>query len=180
MHYYVDGYNLLFRLSWKALDTTLHEARSVLIKEINRHAALLNMHITLVFDAPFSEELSRGHYHNLEIIFTSRGVSADEYLVELLESVQNPRTCTLVTSDRQLARKVKKMGVSLVGVEAWLDSLRKRSNRKRQYVQKPVTKSTTVSKKVQEPIKEGTLPHPGDLQSWERIFEERFRKLTDE
>jgi len=131
MHYYVDGYNLLFKNAWEHTATNLQEARSRLIQELDRHASTLHITLTIVFDAPFqSDELKRGHFRSIEIIFTSKGQSADHYLIEHLQHRRSKTKVIVVTSDKPLARSVKSLGAAVVSVHDFLKSLRKRSQNK--------------------------------------------------
>jgi uncharacterized protein len=131
MHYFIDGYNLLFRTSWKAFHSNLEDARKTLIREIDTYAALLHFTITIVFDAPFqSDELSRSHFRNLEIIFTSKGLTADDYLVDFFSHAKEGTQYTLVTSDKVLSQKVKCLHIKTVRSEDFIDRLRKSSHKK--------------------------------------------------
>jgi len=125
MHYLVDGYNLLFKCSWNHLSTNLEQARSTLIQELDKHASVLNLHLTLVFDAPMqSDELKRGHFNSLEIIFTAKGQTADDYLHDFVAHSQ--KKVVVVTSDKTLARKVKALGAFVESVPDFLIHLRKK------------------------------------------------------
>lgn len=173
VHFYLDGYNLLFRTAWKADYHNLQQARQQLIEEINRHAARLKLTITIVFDAAFAEEVSQGHYQNIEIIFTFRDVSADQYLIDFFSSVQKPRDYTLVTSDKPLARQAKYLGVATIDATVWINQLRRKESKK-SVVQKEAPRRTHVSacKKIVSNC--STLPPLGDIAAWEAIFTSRL------
>lgn len=175
MHYLVDGYNLLFKTAWAG---KLEEARRKLIEELDDHASRLHLHITLVFDAPLqSETLQRGHFRSLEIIFTARGETADDFIANSL-SRHHHRT-TVVTSDKNLARRVKGEGIFVESAHDFLQRLRKKSLKKS--LKTNVKQSPPIQKKEPPPTKKVVtpkgqtgLPDLGDIDAWTAIFEQKY------
>ena len=103
MHYYIDGYNLLFRVLRAGSD--MRKQREEVTLDIERKANCLDLDITLVFDSHYQEDDSaRSHYKSIEIIFTAKGETADEYILQELKESHNPSQHTVVTSDKKLAR----------------------------------------------------------------------------
>lgn len=184
MHYLVDGYNLLFKGAWSHTSPNLEQARSALIQELDKHASLLNLHLTIVFDAPLqSEELRRGHYNSLEIIFTAKGQTADDYLHDFVAHQQNK--VVVVTSDKTLARKVKSLGAYVEGVRDFLSHLRKKSqNRLAKTQKKPLLQRAVppppapIKQSIEAiaPTQQEVLPPLSNIPAWEKIFEEHYHK----
>ncbi len=176
MHYYVDGYNLLFKEAWARSSSSLEEARKTLIKELDSLATQLNLSITVVFDAPFqTEDLKRGHYRSLEIIFTAYGQTADDYLVETLRHLG--KKVLVVTSDRGLRSRVKTMGAEVEGVHDFLVHLRKKSrNKLAKSGQKPLIAKREVPTPAKlevasnEPVDMKNLPALSNVEAWLKIF----------
>lgn len=103
MHYYIDGYNLLFRILRAGDD--VRKQREQITLDIERKVSLLGLDITLVFDSHYQEDDStRSHLNSLEIVFTAAGETADEYILQELKECSNPTQHTVVTSDKKLAR----------------------------------------------------------------------------
>lgn len=103
MHYYIDGYNLLFRIL-KAGDD-VRKQRTKITLEIERKVHLLGLDVTLVFDSHYQEsESTRSHFNSLEIVFTATGETADEFILQELKDSPHPSQHTVVTSDKKLAR----------------------------------------------------------------------------
>ena len=104
MHYYIDGYNWLFRIPKNR--QSLEERRRIFIQEIHKlvldHPSL----VTLVFDSadPSKELSSKGNFKSLEIIFTPKKQTADEYIENAVELSKKPKNITVVTLDRRGAR----------------------------------------------------------------------------
>lgn len=187
MHYYIDGYNLLFRASWHSSKKTLEEQRQALIEMLDREVSLLHLNVTIVFDAPLqTEEWRRSHFRSLEIIFTSRGESADDFLIALFERHVAPKKACLVSSDKRLAAKVKGLGIRAESVEEFLAWLKKRARKKESL---PAPKKAVKEKKsevvveavsnqqVEVDIK--NLPPLSDLVAWEKIFMAQSIKNQD-
>jgi predicted RNA-binding protein with PIN domain len=178
MQYYIDGYNLLFKEAWARSAPSLEEARKRLILELDTLASTLNLSLTIVFDAPFqSDDLRRGHFQSLEIIFTAQGQSADDYLEALAYAYG--KKAHIVTSDRALASKVKANGAHVEGVHHFLINLRKKWQNKRARTKlpppPPVKKEAPpATPKPEKPLDMNNLPPLSDLPAWEQIFLKRL------
>jgi predicted RNA-binding protein with PIN domain len=129
MHYYIDGYNLMFRILRAGND--LQTQRQKIIYELNRKAQLLELNITLVFDAQYQMGAStRLHYDCLEILFTDQGITADDYILDQIKQVKNPQLETVITSDKKLAWLVKLRSAKTETVEEFISWLNRRSKNK--------------------------------------------------
>ena len=180
MHYYIDGYNLLFRLSWSRSQGSLETTRRLLIEALDQKASLLGLTITIIFDAPLqSEELRRSHFRTIEIIFTALGQTADTCLLEIFEQTRSPHAITLVSSDKPLQRKANALGIRSQSVEEFLKLLERRSLKKQriQKNKKIEKKVVTKSKKNNSKTLQSTaLPALFDLEKWEEIFENQLER----
>lgn len=192
MRYIVDGYNLLFKEAWARSASSLEIARKQLIEELDSLASTLNLNITLVFDAPFqSDDLKRGHFRSLEIVFTARNQTADDYIVDLVDLIG--KKAIVVTSDRGLSTRTKGSGAAVEGVHDFLVHLRKKCRNKLAKshsatlsIKKP---KAPVPPKIEvveiQPVTEAkpldmkNLPSLADIPAWDRIFSSRFKEKTD-
>ncbi len=163
MHYFVDGYNILFRISVKK--TSLQQQRDQLIREFSSATSNIKISITLVFDSKYQTGIwSREHINDLEIIFSSEGQTADEFIIEELQRVKNPRQHTVATSDNPLARQARHLGARSISAEDFMDLLDHRINKKNN------NDNTSQSRYPKN-------PSPKELDNYVKIFEERFKKL---
>jgi predicted RNA-binding protein with PIN domain len=137
MHYYIDGYNLLFRLS-RAGDE-LQKQRQGIIQDLETKINFIGLDATLVFDAQHYEGDSiRRHLNRLEVVFTAAGETADEYILQRLKESPNPSQETVATSDKKLAWLSRSRHAYTQSVEdfvAWLNKryrnkLREKSSKK--------------------------------------------------
>lgn len=126
MRYLIDGYNLLFRLP--PLKLSLEGKREALIEEFQQLAGQFNLTLSLVFDGsqtplPYAVRHHRG---DLEIVYTQKEQSADEYLLEEIEQARNRKEITVVTSDAPLAQKCRHLGAYSQTIREFLQFLQKK------------------------------------------------------
>ncbi len=170
MHYYIDGYNLLFRSSQSQEE--LANQRLKIIHYLNEAISYLGLSITLIFDAHHQlNELQVMHFQNLEIIFTATTVSADAHILELLQYGYYPlNQITVVTSDKRLARLVKACQAHTQTIELFLGWLTKRfrnqskSRSSPSFILASLNKTPSSSPTLVTPVaqlssKEGTLDY---------------------
>lgn len=125
MHYFIDCYNWMFRILSKS--GNLESLRDTFIEELNKKVELLQLDVTLVFDAQHQMgEGSHHHYHSLEVRFTSKGETADDYIVSRLRQVKDPSHHTVVTSDKDLSRRARLELAKTETVEGFLAWISKR------------------------------------------------------
>lgn len=150
MHYFIDGYNLMFRLMPEFDD--FMSARHSLIEQLNRKAGSLHLQVTLVFDSQYQAgEESRTHFHHVEIIFSNEGETADECILRALK-LKNSRQTTVVTSDKKLAWFARRCEAKTVTAEAFVDWLERRYRHRFETAANKARKKEAKSK--QEIIKE--------------------------
>jgi predicted RNA-binding protein with PIN domain len=129
MIYYVDGYNLLFRLLPKK--KSLEVKRTDVIETLNSLAKELHLNIVLVFDATQQKErlgIARGHYDVLEIIYTENA-TADNYILDIAQNAKQPSQMTVVTSDRELAHKAKIAGARTLTISSFIERLKQKKHK---------------------------------------------------
>jgi uncharacterized protein len=134
VHYFIDGYNLLFRLLGDP--RPLQKNRQHIIALINESISKLKLNVTVVFDGARKgeSENTRGHFDAIEVVYTSKTLSADEYILEEVQSSSRPSQEMIVTSDRDLARRCKNLGAktqSIEGFIAWIEKKQKKSKAKK-------------------------------------------------
>lgn len=126
MQYWVDGYNLLFRLDPALLQPTcsrrpLEAKRRSIIQQLSEVTELLGLRIILVFDG--AEEnipyATRHFQDGLEIVYTIKNQTADLYLLDI--ATRNKKSpLTIVTSDRALAKQCRHVGAKTLELESFL------------------------------------------------------------
>lgn len=156
MHYYIDGYNLLFRITknYEALKT--HQKQILLA--LNSWVTQLNLEVTIVFDGRQKDpkEAIRGHLDHLEIIYTPQGQTADAYILHALEESQNLNEETVVSSDRELTGIAKQKGAQILSIEQFLSNLVKKRKKK-------------------EPLKKRFQDSEANIQRLKEIFETKLK-----
>jgi predicted RNA-binding protein with PIN domain len=131
MHYLIDAYNLLFRSLKKR--GPLQKTRQHLIEEINEEVSQLKLSVTLVFDGADDSlpHPTRGHFDAVEIVYTSKKQTADEYIFEEASYSRTPAQITVVTNDRELAAKCRLLNTKILTIDQFLAFLMKKKAKKK-------------------------------------------------
>ncbi|MFI5344195.1 MAG: NYN domain-containing protein [Chlamydiales bacterium] len=182
MHYYIDGYNLLFRMT--QFHQGLQAEREHLLEDLNRKISLLKLDVSIVFDAAFQAGgRSRTHLDALEILYTSEGETADEYILDVLSQASHPRQEIVVTSDKILAAQVRHLSAKVEPVEEFMRWL----NRSYEKRLKQPEKTKKPQKQIQlpppsSPSENAEAPPKADAESlmdyYQRMFEAEFQKIA--
>lgn len=169
MDYWIDGYNLLFKI--KSHLSSLEQSRKTLIDELRLHLIKSNLKATIIFDSSdaHAEEFpSNQSLYPLEIVFSPKGLSADDFIVEKLYGTKSAKNVTIVTSDAHLAFRCKDTKAKITSIEDFL-----------KYVFKEESKRTSTQ---YERLKEsGQIPMDSEenIELFARIFEDRLHKNND-
>lgn len=81
--------------------------------------------LTLVLDGRPGRDLPEGDHAGVEVLYARRRGpdAADDRIIELLESLDEPAAVELVTSDRTLAARARALGATVTGAKTLLDRL---------------------------------------------------------
>ncbi len=156
MHYWIDGYNLLFRITKNYRMMKQNERQ--LLSALNRSMVLYNYEATIVFDGREKDppEALRRNLGSLAMIYTPHNQTADDYILEAISNAINPSQEVAVSSDRDLLRKAKQRGAKALTVEEFLSGLMKKRQKKKVRIRDFQESST-------------------ELQRLLKIFEERLK-----
>jgi predicted RNA-binding protein with PIN domain len=170
MHYYIDGYNLLFRIL-KAGDD-VRKQREELTFELEKKIHLLEINATLVFDSHYQEDAStRSHYKSLEIVFTAQNETADEFILQQLKESNNPSHHTVVTSDKKLAHLCRLRLGKTETVDEFLAWIGKRYKNKQRQKRLQISKPPELKKTVETEVKPSAPTPPASQDSAENCFD---------
>ena len=117
MRIIIDGYNFIFAVPEleQVLDReSMEMAREALLTLLSRHKGASRQEFTVVFDGRAEEgeypgPAERQVREGINVFF-SRGTSADEDIVGIINSSSNPRDMCIVTSDNGIIRAAKASG----------------------------------------------------------------------
>jgi predicted RNA-binding protein with PIN domain len=92
-----------------------------LVADLTSVAADLGGRVVVAIDGRPLSDLEEGEHEGVEVLYARRRGpdAADDRIVELVASLAEPRTVRVVTSDRELARRVRELGADVVGA-SWL------------------------------------------------------------
>ncbi|NGX28783.1 MAG: hypothetical protein K940chlam1_00970 [Candidatus Anoxychlamydiales bacterium] len=164
MLYLIDGYNLLFRFfhSEKKLETQ----RNLAIKFLQEKTSLLKINAHLIFDA-HNQDIETPSFTSsktLKIIYTPKGQTADDYILERIFLSKTPSQIMVITSDRSLQNKAKDLNARTQSIDDFIDQL---------YL------NETKAKKAHRKLEEETLQDTKyDIQRLLKIFEEKLKDET--
>ncbi|BEU88248.1 NYN domain-containing protein [Selenomonas sp. TAMA-11512] len=101
-HYLIDGYNVIH--AWKELSSLMDDlslARDRLVFLLSEYGAYERADITVVFDAPYTEEQAKEERYDryLSIIYTGAGETADTVIERLAYALSLRKEVYVVTSD---------------------------------------------------------------------------------
>lgn len=181
MHYFIDGYNLLFRLLHGS--ENLQSQREAIIYDLNRKISLVKIDVSIVFDSTFQMGgRTRTHYDQLEILFTAEGETADEYIMDEIKNHAHPQQETVVTSDKKLAWRVRNRSAHTETVEefilwlnrAYKNKLRQLKKEKHKVVTPPSSSPKRNSRSLVPP-KDAPLEAYADYYA--QMFEAEWQEI---
>lgn len=148
MHYWIDGYNLLFRITKNYREMKENERK--LLSTLNQSIILLKYNATVVFDGREKDppEALRRNFDALALIYTPHNQTADDYILEALADSANPAKETVVSSDYELLGKAKQRGANVLTIEAFLARLVKKKQKKKAATEKIFQESSTELKRL--------------------------------
>jgi predicted RNA-binding protein with PIN domain len=162
LYFLIDGYNLLF--SWlEDQKGAIEKKRVRLVQWIQHEFKRFNLCGIIVFDGAHRREEESGlsYPSPMEVAFTPKGQTADENILERIESFKNRKDITIVTNDLGLKRQASVLGAKILSNDAFLEWLQKRAAKK---------------KSKRTPTKDS----PKKIERLLKIFEERLnRELED-
>jgi predicted RNA-binding protein with PIN domain len=96
-----------------------------LVDAIGRFVAATGDRVTLVVDGRPGPELPEGEHQGVRVVYALRcgANAADDRIVDLVASAEAPGVIYVVTSDRELRERARKLGAQVRGAGAWLREL---------------------------------------------------------
>src|SRR5437870_1688970 len=102
MAYIVDGNNVMGQTPGWHRDKP--KARRDLLEKLAAFARSKQARVTVVFDGAPDRLVPEGSaFRGVRVLYADRGSDADRRIERLVEDSRNPRSLTVVTSDRHLA-----------------------------------------------------------------------------
>ena len=130
LHYLLDGYNIIHQMPL-SVEKKLEDQRRQLVQWIESRVpqGSLRNTVTIVFDgrldvwAAFGEpRQGRGSSaaSSIRVVF-SRGETADEKIIRMVEEAAHKKSVVVVTDDRSLQYSVRALGAKVSGVQTFLE-----------------------------------------------------------
>jgi predicted RNA-binding protein with PIN domain len=117
----VDGMNVIGSRPdgwWRDRDGAVHR----LLAHLQELASSTGDDVTLVLDGRPLADIPEGNHGGMRVVYaTRRGRNAaDDRIVELVRAEPDPGSITVVTSDRDLAQRVRDLGAQVAGARTVL------------------------------------------------------------
>jgi predicted RNA-binding protein with PIN domain len=107
-HLIVDGYNVTISAWGETL--TLEQQRNRLVQGLGAVAAQTNAEITVVFDGADPIFGTKPNARGVRVLFSAKGQIADDVVVELARVEPEGRPVIVVSSDQEVAMRVRREG----------------------------------------------------------------------
>ncbi len=148
LHYVIDGYNFLKHPCLTRVLKVREPARDLgaFLLRHNLCGSRANS-ITIVFDGYPSDGRSRYDDGCLTVVYSCEE-SADDRIKKIVESAAQPRILVIVTDDRQIQSFAKVCGVTIRGIEEFLEKIGKTESalNKKKAAAKPLLNYSQVDK----------------------------------
>lgn len=123
MHYLIDGHNLIGKLPDIKLSDPDDEIKLILRLQAWLKAAPQRQ-VTVVFDGGTMGGVShRLSTRDITVVFAPPGKTADDLLIQRLQKLRNPRSFTLVSSDRRIVDAARVARIKFLRSEEFIDKL---------------------------------------------------------
>ena len=121
----IDGYSLIHRdPETKAIVAdNLRRAREVLIEKVSRTATALAEHVTIVFDGQQGSGSTPGGLQSIEIIYTSVGQTADDFIERYVRQTGSANNWMIVTNDRRERETVMASGAHTMSCAVFIEEM---------------------------------------------------------
>lgn len=131
VHYWIDGYNLLFRLTKNYQELRQNERN--ILTSLNEAILQLNYSVTVILDGREKDppEAVRRNLDSLALIYTPFHQTADDYILEMVDAASHPEKQTVVSSDLELLHKARQKGARGLTVEQFLSKLVHKKKKKK-------------------------------------------------
>ncbi len=123
----VDGHNLIGSGALPGVSLADENDEAELVRRLRLYKARVKQKIVVVFDRGVPGGESRVlSGAGLSVRFAPTGSSADDVIVGLVRKSASPKGMTVVTSDRDLASRVRRLGGKVLSASEFAAELRKR------------------------------------------------------
>lgn len=124
MNYLIDGYNLIGHITHMDL---AHATKQAELKAFLERYQLEKDHYTIIFDGK-SKENTIGineHYGHISIFYTAYGESADQHIMATCATLQNPKSITVVSSDKEIVNEARRYRVPTLSSQDFIRTLKR-------------------------------------------------------
>jgi predicted RNA-binding protein with PIN domain len=162
IHYIIDGYNVLKQIAYLS-EKKLRRGREELIRyiEVYRPQGSIKNKVTIVFDgSPDVIPIRQKKSLVAEVIFT-RGKTADEMILKMIEQSSNPKRMIVVTDDKELQFGARALNADAIAVKDFIERRKRRGDKVRPKAFEKPSLGSEVSQEIIEELKKVWLKEDG-------------------
>jgi len=166
----IDGYNYLHAmrgLEHREPIRDLEAARSELHELLSRYQNITEDQLRIVYDARCGRRTPNEEQGHVQIVYAPANATADDYIVRLVKGCKQPGRIIVVTSDRELAERVKALQAHVMKSSSF-------HHRMNEAFEKGA--NMTDDKMHEKPGR----PSPEEIDYWLDEFSKSMRKPTNE
>ena len=125
MEYYIDGHNLIPKVSGIRLSDDNDEPE--LLKRIQEYARLTRKKCTVFFDKAPDNKTRDEHYGTLHVIYVTHHMKADEEIIDRVVKLGKMRAkeITVVSSDQHVQWQCHQAGAATMTSESFANNMKK-------------------------------------------------------
>ena len=153
----IDGHNLIGQLPMLSIEDPEDEEK--LTRLLSSYRARTGKAITVVFDPGGAFSLtSRHQLGGVQVVFAPHGSNADRVIIRRVQRLRKPDEWMVVTSDRELADAVGRLGARVQSAETFASDL--------------------AGSAVAAPDWRESPPSGDEVDAWLALFEGRDQRMT--
>ena len=114
----IDGYNFLYAMLGMEHSLPIKDfeaARTKLQEHLSRYQNITHEPIKVVYDAKGGAQVPNERYAGIDVVYAPPNSDADDHIVRCVEGASRPGEIIVVSSDRELAERVKEAGGRVMG-----------------------------------------------------------------
>ncbi len=135
--YLIDGYNFIFHIDPDPIP--IERSRAALLNLIASVQPYYKKEFVVVFDGqdPHKDFFSKTLFVGIEVVFTPSSQSADNFIIEFLETHHTPADIQVISSDKKLRKHCHHLGAQTESTEKFIRRIHKKHKHQQSPLQKP-------------------------------------------
>lgn len=154
LHYIIDGYNVLKQIAYLS-EKRLRRGREELIRyiEVYRPQGSIKNKVTIVFDGSPDVNPARQRQSLVADVIFTKGKTADDMILKMIEQSSNPKHIVVVTDDKELKFNAKALNANTIAVKDFIGRRKKKEIKVQHKASDKPPLGSEVSQEIIEELK---------------------------